>query len=200
MPHLSPDAQAFDQRKQERLLKPELFDQLKSILPLSDHVIWGHGTLADISARAILEEGISGNQNYDLYQMATPLSSSEKSADENIHYIIEQSQNWPHRKARYVVLLAVPHGVKPNNAVERTEDETRGPRATVPRRFIIGYIDSETNTFIRSRFFTPNAAPTPGLYQSFQGKPLPQQRREPLPTQPSEVISLLPAADGDDIW
>ncbi|MEO8582101.1 MAG: hypothetical protein ABI425_06040 [Patescibacteria group bacterium] len=198
MSEFSLPAQEFEQKKQEKSLKPELSTQLEKTLSLADHVIWGHGTLSELSASSILDQGISGNPNYDLFNIATPLTSNEKSDAENIDYILQQVQDWPHKNAKYVVLLAIPYGIKPNNVVERTLDEKKGERSSIPMRFIVGYIDVDKQTFIKNPLFISNAEPTRGLIQQKSSPLLDRsaiQKTQVIQTETQSVIE-----GTDDIW
>lgn len=172
----------------------DIFDDLLEVLPLSDHVIWGHGTLASSVGDKILVEGIDSNPGYDLFNIATPLSSNELTASENISHILKESYEWKHKNAKFIVLLAVPFGIRPNNVVERIEKEGKD-RTHLPSRFIIGYIDAQNKTFIQNPNFIANANPTEGLIKPVALKVTSQLER------PAPNVSVQ-SEDGDidDVW
>jgi hypothetical protein len=175
-------------------LQTNLLREIERKILLANHVVWGHGALTKEQADNILQKGITGNIAYGLTEMAIPLSSSEKTDEENSNAILGQVNHWPHKDAKYVVLIEIPFGLYRSQITEIFFDTEHGrERSRIPNRFIKGYIDVLNNKLVENLAFQPNAQPTlstkPDLNTHFRGED--DDLPPPIPTV---------SDTGEDIW
>jgi len=128
---------------------------------IDGHTVWGHGTTDKQIADAILDSGIVVNPGYGLLEIATPLSSSDRSKNDNAQTILNSVNNWGHKNSKFVVMVEMPNGYRKEQLTESSVDERSGrERTRLPSRFIKGYVDVLNFSFIENPKFEVKAAPT----------------------------------------
>lgn len=132
-----------------------LIGTLAERIDLKDKSIWGHGTSVKEIARDILNQGIIVSRNYGLQEIAIPLTDHEKSDEENIENIINQSLNWKHRNSKFIVLISLPHGFKKENIIEEIIKDGQ-EKAHLPSRYILGYLDAVNMGYVKNGKFEKN--------------------------------------------
>ncbi len=122
--------------------------------------IWGHGTLSREQADNILAEGILANPAYGLSEIAFPITDSTITKGENANHIVEQALNWPHKDAKFLVLVNFPPGITSMMKLKEFVNINGHERTHIPTRFLRGYIDAMNLSFVKNPNFQKDAPPT----------------------------------------
>lgn len=133
----------------------EIYDQKFSTL--------GHGTRPD-TAKKILMQGLRTNAP-NLLSTCIPLLDNSRSWEEQADGVVNQIQNWPHLKAKAVVIIMIPNpdeGTIGGNTYFNSvfqglpeADQSLYARYYIPASYIKGYVDVKRGVFIRNPNFNP---------------------------------------------
>lgn len=118
---------------------------IKQLKPFFERTfIYGHGTVEEESAKSIIEQGLK-MKSVNILSTAIPLDFSEKT--------FEYFKKWPHLRSRYIVLIGISDEIIPCIKEAEKSNGYNTPYL-MDRSRIIGYIDSVTQEFIPSPYYS----------------------------------------------
>lgn len=158
----------------EQLTTEPLDEALERFANSTDMDVLGHGTLSRESAESIFKTGVKST-NRNLYETAVPLSGLAQDEDA-VAKNKDLIEHWPHRNAKYVVILGVTHPSEEDNPgyhymqsivqpdPEKVDDGYYQNTGVIPNRFVAGYFDTTNDTFVRNPEFDSHY--DPALYKT----------------------------------